>query len=188
MILFTGSTRSGIAVAKNAADTVKRVTQELAGKSPDIILRDADLTWAASKYVESCLGNSGQSCNAPTRILAPRKRQVEVLFIALHGVCSGPNAEACAGRESARNFSACLVMFNFGFTYNQVKVALAEALGDDGEEGLGSGAARTSQVKPIQPEDLLQVRRASRTTTLTNRPTDQCPISQEIALWTYNQV
>jgi aldehyde dehydrogenase (NAD+) len=82
MISFTGSTRAGILVAKNAADTVKRVTQELGGKSPNIILPDADLAWAVSKGVQVCFANSGQSCNAPTRMLVPRDRQAEALAVA----------------------------------------------------------------------------------------------------------
>jgi len=82
MISFTGSTRAGISVAKNAADTVKRVSQELGGKSPNVILHDADLAWAVTKGVQVCFSNSGQSCNAPTRLLVPRDRQAEALWIA----------------------------------------------------------------------------------------------------------
>lgn len=77
MISFTGSTRAGIAVAKNAADTVKRVSQELGGKSPNIILRDADIAQSISMGVKTCFANSGQSCNAPSRMLVPRERQAE---------------------------------------------------------------------------------------------------------------
>jgi aldehyde dehydrogenase (NAD+) len=82
MMSFTGSTRAGIRVAKAAADTVKRVTQELGGKSPNIILRDADLAWSVRKGVQGCFNNSGQSCNAPTRMLVPRELQAEVLSMA----------------------------------------------------------------------------------------------------------
>jgi aldehyde dehydrogenase (NAD+) len=82
VISFTGSTRAGIMVAKNAAETVKRVTQELGGKSPNIILRDADLADAVSKGVQVCFTNSGQSCNAPTRMLVPREKQAEALAVA----------------------------------------------------------------------------------------------------------
>jgi aldehyde dehydrogenase (NAD+) len=82
MVSFTGSTRAGILIAKNAADTVKRVTQELGGKSPNVILRDADLAWSVSKGVQGCFGNSGQSCNAPTRMLVPRELQAEALSVA----------------------------------------------------------------------------------------------------------
>ncbi|WP_119305141.1 aldehyde dehydrogenase family protein [Dongia deserti] len=82
MISFTGSTRAGIMVAKNAADTVKRVTQELGGKSPNIILRDTELVEAVTKGVQVCFVNSGQSCNAPTRMLVPREKQREALAVA----------------------------------------------------------------------------------------------------------
>src|SRR5215813_13108657 len=82
MVSFTGSTRAGIIVAKTAADTVKRVAQELGGKSPNIILPDADFEVAVRKGVESCFNNSGQSCNAPTRMLVPRDRQAEALTVA----------------------------------------------------------------------------------------------------------
>ena len=71
MMSFTGSTRAGISVAKSAADTVKRVHQELGGKSANIILSDADLERAVTKGVAGCFGNSGQSCNAPTRMFVP---------------------------------------------------------------------------------------------------------------------
>jgi aldehyde dehydrogenase (NAD+) len=82
MMSFTGSTRAGILVAKAAADTVKRVSQELGGKSPNIILRDADLAWSVTKGVQGCFNNSGQSCNAPTRMLVPRELQAEALSVA----------------------------------------------------------------------------------------------------------
>jgi aldehyde dehydrogenase (NAD+) len=72
MVSFTGSTRAGIEVAKNAAPTVKRVHQELGGKSPNIILDDADYQKAVGGGVASVMMNSGQSCNAPTRMLVPQ--------------------------------------------------------------------------------------------------------------------
>ncbi len=84
MMSFTGSTRAGIAVAKAAAETVKRVAQELGGKSANILLPDCDLETAVTKGVEGCFGNSGQSCNAPTRMLVPRDRHDEVIAIARH--------------------------------------------------------------------------------------------------------
>jgi aldehyde dehydrogenase (NAD+) len=82
MVSFTGSTRAGTQVAKGAADTVKRVAQELGGKSPNIILDDAELPGAVAGGVRSCFTNSGQSCNAPTRMLVPRARQAEAVAIA----------------------------------------------------------------------------------------------------------
>ncbi len=82
MVSFTGSTRAGIEVARNAAPTVKRVAQELGGKSPNIILDDADFNAAVTGGVRSVMMNSGQSCNAPTRMLVPGKRMDEVIAIA----------------------------------------------------------------------------------------------------------
>ncbi len=82
MVSFTGSTRAGIEVAKNAAPTVKRVHQELGGKSPNIILDDADFQRAVGGGVASVMMNSGQSCNAPTRMLVPGQRMDEVIAIA----------------------------------------------------------------------------------------------------------
>ncbi|OYW29135.1 MAG: aldehyde dehydrogenase family protein [Caulobacter sp. 12-67-6] len=82
MVSFTGSTRAGIEVAKNAAPTVKRVHQELGGKSPNIILEDADFQRAVSGGIASVMMNSGQSCNAPTRMLVPGKKMDEVIAIA----------------------------------------------------------------------------------------------------------
>jgi aldehyde dehydrogenase (NAD+) len=82
MMSFTGSTRAGILVAKNAANTVKRVSQELGGKSPNIILADADFERAVRKGVEGCFNNSGQSCNSPTRMLVPLKMHDEAMAIA----------------------------------------------------------------------------------------------------------
>jgi len=82
MVSFTGSTRAGIIVAKTAADSVKRVAQELGGKSANIILPDADFEAAVEKGVEGCFGNSGQSCDAPTRMLVPAARHDEALAVA----------------------------------------------------------------------------------------------------------
>ncbi len=82
MVSFTGSTRAGVQVAKGAADTVKRVSQELGGKSPNIILDDADLPRAVAAGVKACFMNSGQSCNAPTRMLVPRGRHAEAIAAA----------------------------------------------------------------------------------------------------------
>jgi aldehyde dehydrogenase (NAD+) len=82
MVSFTGSTRAGIEVARNAAPTVKRVHQELGGKSPNILLPDADFQRAVTAGVRGVMSNSGQSCNAPTRMLVPAERMDEVLAIA----------------------------------------------------------------------------------------------------------
>ncbi len=82
MVSFTGSTRAGIQIAAAAAATVKRVAQELGGKSPNIILPSADLAAAVKGGVDACFANSGQSCDAPTRMFVPRARHDEALAIA----------------------------------------------------------------------------------------------------------
>ena len=78
MMSFTGSTRAGVLVAKAAADTVKRVHQELGGKSANILLPDVDFADAVPKGVAGCFDNSGQSCDAPTLMFVPRDHQAEV--------------------------------------------------------------------------------------------------------------
>jgi len=82
MVSFTGSTRAGILVAQAAADTVKRVTQELGGKSANIVLDDADLSKAIPGGVMGCYLNCGQSCNAPTRMLVPESMHDEAAALA----------------------------------------------------------------------------------------------------------
>ncbi len=93
MVSFTGSTRAGILVAKAAANTVKRVTQELGGKSANIILDDVDLGAAIGGGVMGCMMNSGQSCNAPTRMLVPvalHDQAVQIAKAVAEGVKVGP--------------------------------------------------------------------------------------------------
>jgi aldehyde dehydrogenase (NAD+) len=89
MVSFTGSTRAGIAVAIAAAPTVKRVTQELGGKSANILLddllEDGDFERAVAQGVQECFRNTGQSCNAPTRMLVPRTRMGEAVRVAKLG-------------------------------------------------------------------------------------------------------
>ena len=93
MVSFTGSTRAGVQVAMAAAPTVKRVSQELGGKSANVILDDADFQTAIPGGVQGCVMNSGQSCNAPTRMLVPASRHDEAVAIAkaaASGVKVGP--------------------------------------------------------------------------------------------------
>jgi aldehyde dehydrogenase (NAD+) len=82
MVSFTGSTRAGILVAKAAAPTVKRVTQELGGKSPNIVLDGADLDKVVPAGVLRCYTNTGQSCQAPTRMLIQSSKRDQVLALA----------------------------------------------------------------------------------------------------------
>jgi len=82
MMSFTGSVRAGTAVSKDAADTVKRVTLELGGKSPNLVFADCDLEERVTASVKECFFNTGQSCDAPTRLLVERSCYDEVLEIA----------------------------------------------------------------------------------------------------------
>src|SRR5690606_9050086 len=82
MVSFTGSTRAGVEVARAAAPTVKRVAQELGGKSANIVLDDADLAAVIQRDVGGMCTNSGQSCNAPSRMLVPASRMDEAAAIA----------------------------------------------------------------------------------------------------------
>ena len=98
MMSFTGSTRAGTLVAQNAAPTVKRVTQELGGKSPNIVLDDADLEAAVTAGVLHMYHNTGQSCNAPSRMLVPKAKLAEAEAIAARVsetvVAGDPKAES----------------------------------------------------------------------------------------------
>jgi aldehyde dehydrogenase (NAD+) len=88
MISITGSTRAGVLVAQAAAPTVKRVAQELGGKSPNLILPDADLARAVPAGVAAGFRNVGQSCSAPTRMIVPRERLAEVERMAVEAASS----------------------------------------------------------------------------------------------------
>jgi aldehyde dehydrogenase (NAD+) len=97
MVSFTGSTRAGTEVAKNAAASVKRVHQELGGKSPNVLLDDADFERAVKRSVLHVFQNSGQSCNAPTRMLVPAAKLAQVEALAKSAaesvVVGDPNSE-----------------------------------------------------------------------------------------------
>ncbi len=100
MVSFTGSTRAGVAVAVAAAPSVKRVTQELGGKSANIILEDADFDKAVKQGAQECFRNTGQSCNAPTRMLVPRPKMAAAVVAATQAAEStkvgDPSAEDTA--------------------------------------------------------------------------------------------
>ncbi|MFI7188306.1 aldehyde dehydrogenase family protein [Nocardia nova] len=101
MISFTGSTRAGIDIARNAAPTVKRVTQELGGKSPNIVLDDADFATNVAKGVVTMMNNSGQTCSAGSRMLVPAARMNEAIDAAREaaaGITVGdPTGEVAMG-------------------------------------------------------------------------------------------
>ena len=97
MISFTGSSRAGVLIAKAAADTIKRVHQELGGKSANILLDDVDFDHAVAKGVTDCFRNSGQSCNAPTRMFVPESandKAIEIAKQAAESVKVGAPTEA----------------------------------------------------------------------------------------------
>lgn len=97
MMSFTGSTRAGTLVAQNAAPSVKRVTQELGGKSPNIILADADLEAAVMRGMLHMCNNTGQSCNAPSRMLVPRAMLADAEVIAAKAastIVMGPTTDS----------------------------------------------------------------------------------------------
>ncbi|MQB12368.1 aldehyde dehydrogenase family protein [Agrobacterium sp. ICMP 6402] len=83
MVSFTGSTRAGTEISRVAAASIKRVTLELGGKSANILLDDADFTTAVPRAVELCFNNSGQTCNAPTRLVVPRSKYDEICALAV---------------------------------------------------------------------------------------------------------
>ncbi|PEG38070.1 aldehyde dehydrogenase family protein [Mycolicibacterium agri] len=101
MVSFTGSTRAGVDVAKNAAPTVKRVTQELGGKSPNIVLDDDAFAQSVTSGVSVMMLNTGQSCNSPSRMLVPNSRMEEAVSIAREVasqvVVGDPNNKAAIG-------------------------------------------------------------------------------------------
>jgi len=120
MVSFTGSTRAGIEIARLAAPTVKRVHQELGGKSANILLDDVDLEAAVTCGVNSCFGNSGQSCNAPTRMLVPAALHDQAVDIARRAaqahILGAPNEAATSMGPviSQRQFDAIQRMIAIG--------------------------------------------------------------------------
>jgi aldehyde dehydrogenase (NAD+) len=120
MMSFTGSTRAGIAVTKDAAETIKKVTLELGGKSPNILFADSDVEKAVKRGVFGCFYNSGQSCNAPTRMLVERSIYTRVLELAkTAGEIQHPGEPAEEGRHigpvvSALQFDRIQTLINAG--------------------------------------------------------------------------
>jgi aldehyde dehydrogenase (NAD+) len=138
MMSFTGSTRAGVLVAKAAADTVKRVTQELGGKSPNIILESAPLEKAVVSGVRAMFSNSGQSCNAPSRMLVPEGRYEEAVAIA-----AGAAAKTVVGDpQDAATHIGPVVSAN---QYNKIQALI--------QKGLDQGA-RLAAGGPGKPEGL----------------------------------
>jgi aldehyde dehydrogenase (NAD+) len=146
MVSFTGSTRAGVIVAKTAADTVKRVAQELGGKSPNIILDDADLETAVRKGVESCFSNTGQSCDAPTRMLVPRALHAQALEYAK----AAAEAQVVGDPQDAATTMGPLVSeLQFNKVQRLIEIGIAEgATLVAGGLGRPAGISRGYYVRP----------------------------------------
>jgi aldehyde dehydrogenase (NAD+) len=146
MVSFTGSTRAGVLVAQNAAPTVKRVTQELGGKSANIILDDADFPKAVSAGLFNCANNTGQSCNAPTRMLVPMSRMDEAAAIA-----KAAAAKVTVGDPNAAETKAGPVVSKLQF--DKIQTLIQKGIDEGakleiGGTGLPEGISKGYFVKP----------------------------------------
>ncbi|WP_321928742.1 aldehyde dehydrogenase family protein [Paraburkholderia guartelaensis] len=146
MVSITGSTRAGVAVAINAAPSVKRVAQELGGKSPNLILDDADLPAAVSASVVSCMMNSGQTCIAPTRMLVPRQHYAAAVDIAAATACALSVGDP---REAANKLGPMASRAQFERVQQMIATGVSEgARLVAGGPGRPDGLARGFYVKP----------------------------------------
>jgi aldehyde dehydrogenase (NAD+) len=141
MVSFTGSTRAGIEVARAAAPTVKRVAQELGGKSANIILDDADFAEVIARDIAGVCTNSGQSCNAPTRMLVPNSRMDEAAAIAAE---AAKTVNVGDPKESTSNIGPVVSETQFGRIQQLIEKGIGEGakleVGGPGRpEGLGTG-------------------------------------------------
>lgn len=141
MMSFTGSTRAGTAVTKAAADTVKRVTLELGGKSPNIVFDDADLAKAVKTGVLHCFNNTGQSCNAPTRMLVQRDVYDNAVEIAAE---VGQKVQVGDPSEEGRHIGPLVSSMQFDKVQGLIETAIGEGarviIGGSGRpEGLNRG-------------------------------------------------
>jgi aldehyde dehydrogenase (NAD+) len=123
MMSFTGSTSAGIAVSKDAADTVKRVTLELGGKSPNLVFADADLEDRVAGTIRECFNNSGQSCDAPTRMLVERSVYDKVLEIAER---TGKEARVGTPEEEGEHIGPLVSHIQFGRVQALIEAGIAE--------------------------------------------------------------
>jgi len=123
MMSFTGSTRAGVAVTRDAAETVKKVTLELGGKSPNILFADADVEKAVKRGVFGVFYNSGQSCNAPTRMLAERSIYQKVLEIAKK---TGESQKVGDPTETGRHIGPVVSELQFDRIQALIKSGVAE--------------------------------------------------------------
>jgi aldehyde dehydrogenase (NAD+) len=155
MMSFTGSTRAGILVAKAAAETVKRVHQELGGKSPNILLPEADFARRVPEGVANMFSNSGQSCNAPSRMLVPRERHAEVVELARQ---AAGNFTVGDPRSENSNLGPVVSKVQFDKIQNLIQSGIEEGAElVAGGPGLPDGLSRGYYVRPtvfanVKPE------------------------------------
>jgi len=123
MVSFTGSTRAGREVTRDAAETVKKVTLELGGKSPNILFADADLEKAVKRGVFGCFYNSGQSCSAPTRMLVERAIYEQVLEIAK---VAGDRQTVGNPAEEGRHIGPVISMLQFDRIQDLINSGISE--------------------------------------------------------------
>lgn len=123
MMSFTGSAPSGIAVSKDAADTIKRVTLELGGKSPNLVFADADLERDVAASIRKCFNNSGQSCNAPTRMLVERTIYDEVVTIATQ---VGAETKVGDPTKEGSHIGPVVSDIQYGRVQSMINAAIAE--------------------------------------------------------------
>jgi aldehyde dehydrogenase (NAD+) len=123
MVSFTGSTRAGVQVAKTAAETVKRVSQELGGKSANIVFADADLPAAIARGVRHCFGNAGQSCNAPTRMLVEASVYKEAVALAAQ---AAENIKVGNPREAGSHIGPVVSKVHFAKIQGLIEAGIAE--------------------------------------------------------------
>jgi aldehyde dehydrogenase (NAD+) len=141
MMSFTGSARGGIAVSKAAADTIKRVSLELGGKSPNIVFADADLDKAIARGVAHCFDNTGQSCNAPTRMIVERSVYPQAVELAVR---HGANTKVASPREHGDHIGPLASKAQFMKVQELIEAGIAEGarlvLGGPGRpEGFNRG-------------------------------------------------
>ncbi|MFX0545114.1 aldehyde dehydrogenase family protein [Roseovarius sp. S1116L3] len=163
MMSFTGSTRAGSAVSKDAADTIKRVTLELGGKSPNLIFADCDLETRVTEGAQLCFYNTGQSCDAPTRMLVERSAYPKALEIARAA------AEAQAVGDPHREGDHIGPLFD-KIQYDRVQALIQKGM-DEGGRLLAGG--------PGRPEDLPEALQSGWFV----RPTIFADVTPEMTLW-----
>lgn len=149
MVSFTGSTRAGVAVAAAAAPTVKRVTQELGGKSANIILEDADFENAVKEGVQACFRNTGQSCDAPTRMLVPRGKMQQAAAAAKEAAEATKVATGAAEAGTKGSIGPVVSQAQFEKVQRLIETGIAEgATLVAGGVGRPGGVSKGYFVKP----------------------------------------